>query len=549
MGKIVFTRARSFRDVVLVLVGAACMHIASSVFGFLPEQFTGDIIVNTHINQHHNHEPLLNEIPLADHPAAQIPKAIEQPPPPKQTAVQHPPPRPLSAELSFYLPETTIDSHAPGWTLFRNLYMSNGTLYIVSSQPPSSFPHINFITSTGLAAENTPENIQARMPTDENLDFLTPDQARDRWGPVHPQTRNRVWTVSGNTWLFNDPPQFLDHYYHFCAELLFGAWSFWSGAHNAVVDSSNLDESTAPPVHRAIFTHSEAYGWRDRPGFNSYFFRAAFPSITVEVEEDWNDRIVATSSPGKLSRAWHFEKALFADRSAAFRGEVCGTINQRTAAESYHHMQRAGNLTKWWWEPIRRSVLRFGGVPDQTLDIPIYAEAEAIAKKIVVTYISRQGARRHLIEEDHRKLVAALDEMCALRGWELNVVQAEKLSKDDQVALMARTTVLLGVHGNGLTHLILLPPTPISTVIEIFYPGGFAHDYEWTTRAMGMKHFAVQNDTWATHPRSWDVAYPDGFQGTQIPVHAPTIVKIIEDRITGKLPNSEFLARVERIHS
>lgn len=40
-----------------------------------------------------------------------------------------------------------------------------------------------------------------------------------------------------------------------------------------------------------------------------------------------------------------------------------------------------------------------------------------------------------------------------------------------------------------------MSPTPISTVIEIFYPKGFAHDYEWTTRAMGMKHFAVQNDT------------------------------------------------------
>ena len=30
---------------------------------------------------------------------------------------------------------------------------------------------------------------------------------------------------------------------------------------------------------------------------------------------------------------------------------------------------------------------------------------------------------------------------------------------------------MLGVHGNGLTHLIAMPPRPISTVIEIFYPG------------------------------------------------------------------------------
>jgi len=166
----------------------------------------------------------------------------------------------------------------------------------------------------------------------------------------------------------------------------------------------------------------------------------------------------------------------------------------------------------------------------------------------VVTYISRQGVGRHLIEEDHFALVNSLDEMCALNGWELNIVQAEKLSKDDQVQLFSRTTILIGVHGNGLSHLVLMPPTPISTVIELFYPGGFAHDYEWTTRAMGMKHFAIQNSTFYTHPRIPWVDYPEGFQGPAIPVHAPTIVKLIEDRISGKLPNSEFLHPIERFN-
>ena len=42
----------------------------------------------------------------------------------------------------------------------------------------------------------------------------------------------------------------------------------------------------------------------------------------------------------------------------------------------------------------------------------------------------------------------------------------------------------------------MMSPTPISTVIEMFYPGGFAHDYEWTARALGHKHFAVWNDTY-----------------------------------------------------
>jgi hypothetical protein len=48
---------------------------------------------------------------------------------------------------------------------------------------------------------------------------------------------------------------------------------------------------------------------------------------------------------------------------------------------------------------------------------------------------------------------------------------------------------MLGVHGNGLTALVWMKPTPRSTVMEFFYPGGFAHDYEYTTRALGMVHF------------------------------------------------------------
>lgn len=117
-------------------------------------------------------------------------------------------------------------------------------------------------------------------------------------------------------------------------------------------------------------------------------------------------------------------------------------------------------------------------------------------------------------------------------------MQAEKMTKDEQLRVISRTTILLGVHGNGLTHLVMMQPTRISTVIEIFYPGGFAHDYQWTTRALGMKHFAVWNDQYRTEglgegkPK---VDYPEGFQGNSIPVDGRTVARLIEDRVEGRL--------------
>lgn len=51
-----------------------------------------------------------------------------------------------------------------------------------------------------------------------------------------------------------------------------------------------------------------------------------------------------------------------------------------------------------------------------------------------------------------------------------------------------------------------------------------------------------------THPNLPWVDYPEGFQGTEIPVYAPTVVKIIEDRVAGYLPNTDLLLPINRFN-
>ncbi|KAJ7858970.1 hypothetical protein B0H13DRAFT_2254454 [Mycena leptocephala] len=399
-------------------------------------------------------------------------------------------------DLAVQLPATSLVAHAPGWTLFRNLYMSNGTLFIHT-----------------LEAWNTPENIRAREPGPYTMALVSSSEAQRRWGDdVRNGRKNRVWSVDGNTVLVNEPRQFLRHYYHFVAELFFGVQAFWHGAFSP--PSLHPDRQYAlgphlpppPPITRVIFAHATPDGWHDGPGFNAYFMRAAFPATAIEVEGDWRDRVTLTAAG---DRAWHFPLVLLTDRSAAFRGEICGGQTQRIAAEAVAAMQRKKQLVDGWWESVRSAVLRFAGADVQLPD------------NILITYISRQSAaQRKLTAESHEGLVQALRALVNRKGekWELVVMEAEKLSKDEQFKIMARTTVnLLGVHGNGLTHLI-------------FYPQGFAHDYQWTTHALGMKHFAVWNDTFRTAGLGEgkpDVAYPAGFQGNYIP--------LIEDRVEGRV--------------
>ena len=188
---------------------------------------------------------------------------------------------------------------------------------------------------------------------------------------------------------------------------------------------------------------------------NLFFLRSAWPSLTVETQIDWSDRVSATSlRAGEVNgRAWWFDTVLFSDRSAALRGSECDERTQRTAAEAVKGVvERAGGtgfLERGWWEPVRRSVLRFAGLSQHTLDIGTRAlmrsERGSLrdgVEEVVVTYITRQGGvRRHLIEEDHEALVRALVELCDRRGWELIVAPMERLSREEQLAIAARTTV------------------------------------------------------------------------------------------------------------
>ena len=167
----------STRDAIFILLGAASMHIYSS---FLPHLLgNSSIDFNTHL----------------------VPK---EPPAPTVLDSWHPPqpcsllPQSPAPNLEHEIPQTELVNHAPGWTIFRNIYMANGTLFIVTSNP-ESFPSIDFMTSTGLPAFATPESIAERMPTDHDMAVITPQEAHQRWGAQSTTGLNNVFPVEGST--------------------------------------------------------------------------------------------------------------------------------------------------------------------------------------------------------------------------------------------------------------------------------------------------------------------------------------------------------------
>lgn len=159
---------------------------------------------------------------------------------------------------------------------------------------------------------------------------------------------------------------------------------------------------------------------------NEWVLRSSFPSITMEFIDDWRDR-------AEMGKAVVYERVIVADRSASMISENFLRF-QRSAANAFSIQASLS-----WWSPIRNNVVSFAGVNltvgNATNDTP------------VITYISRQGwGRRMLRPADHEKLVQELYKLRDKYGYEVNVVNLEKMSRVEQLRLAARTTVRLVIH-------------------------------------------------------------------------------------------------------
>lgn len=170
-----------------------------------------------------------------------------------------------------------------------------------------------------------------------------------------------------------------------------------------------------------FFNRLDNFHWRDYAAMNQWVVHSSFPGVTMEFIDDWRDR-------AEMDTAWVFDRVIITDRSAAMLSFNFARY-QRTAAAPFA-LPGAAN----WWMAIRDNVVQFTGVDTSV--------GSGTSGTPVITYISRQTwGRRMLIPEDHEKLVKELYKLRNTYGWEVNVIEAEKMTRVEQLRLAARTTV------------------------------------------------------------------------------------------------------------
>jgi hypothetical protein len=70
---------------------------------------------------------------------------------------------------------------APGWTIIDKMYVFNGTVYLVTSEP-ENIPDRKYMTSMSQPIANEPEKVAARLPTDKEMRIISPNEAHQLFG-------------------------------------------------------------------------------------------------------------------------------------------------------------------------------------------------------------------------------------------------------------------------------------------------------------------------------------------------------------------------------
>ncbi|GFZ42512.1 hypothetical protein JCM24511_00228 [Saitozyma sp. JCM 24511] len=418
-----------------------------------------------------------------------------------------------------------IGGGTPGFHVFENLWYHDGTYHVFSDEPTE---------------------IQARDVVGGALDLhFRPASERPNIGTV-----NETYCFAGTTALYNDgsspdtTPTLFEKYYHFAAENLLGTMAalatfdfppqgplgWW---YRLIGDRS----STIPnPPDRLVLPWTNS--WKDGYGINELVVNGVYRS-RLQVKEDWEEIIRARSDPDSESKSgspWiAFEKVVIVDREAFVQSS-----SSSASSDGWNKLAlpvTSRSPSPHFWTPTRRAMMSYVAAPFFERALP-GARLGPVPK---VVYVDRQASKRRLRHEDHLGLMDTLLSLRDSGRIAFKHAKLEDLSHAEQVTMVSDADIIVGVHGNGLTHLLWMPQG--GNVVEFFPPDSFTRDYEVPATAVGHAYHAIRNVT-VYLPEHWVVDEPSVESlraGMDLPLDTDFVASFLGELVDGMAIKTSYL--------
>ncbi|KAK4688429.1 P-type Ca2+ transporter type 2C, partial [Tremellales sp. Uapishka_1] len=313
-------------------------------------------------------------------------------------------------------------------------------------------------------------------------------------------------------------------YYHMVAETLLGSFvalasvplkntKWWPGLMGNVLGVPEIPDRLVMPWEN---------DWNDRYGMNKHVIDSLFGDNVI-VKDEWQD----LTEP---AQDWlFFNKVVIVDRYASHRWNPSTIAWNKMALEAFSlpHLHD-------FFSGVRHALLHSFSTPFQTRLLPM-TTLRRIPK---VVYVDRQSSDRALAQADHEALVEVLNEL----NVDFIHAKMEAMSFESQVEAVSDADIMVGVHGNGLTHMMWMPEG--GAVVEVFPPGSFLRDYQSLAEVLGHHYTTIWNDTEYRRLEWEQLTGEQGpgalHNGTRIPLDKTFIRSILVDLVDTMAPSGRL---------
>lgn len=283
--------------------------------------------------------------------------------------------------------------------------------------------------------------------------FNISDERGCFWKQYPPSNIKEPVIISGTTIIALESrgtPSHSTHFFHFLEHLL-GIWMFGG-------EKNRLDVKLFILAGNGIDIPQT---WGGATDIAESLIKALFPNAAIKT---WNDFINETKGEVVC-----FKKIITSDRSMEiFKKEPYYT--QRMLGGYFQDLTRESLecLVAYVWQ--------------------YFKVKKTVSEKLVVTYTKRKSSRCLDLGCEQE----LIDKITKLPHVELQIVDFASISFQEQVQLIANTDVLLGVHGNGLSHALFLPNG--ATLIEFFPKNSLRAEYRIFAQLRGLNYFGWMDE-------------------------------------------------------